>query len=115
VPLRDDWNYPLASAEDDCSAQIFYYPQNKEGIETHIKFLKSLNTNWNALSSDIEALLIEGEYGKFGLSIGIVKNAFEVPELETMDAFFNSASSYKTGSKIMVVVISSFDECKLKY
>jgi len=77
--------------------------------------LESLNTKWKALSSDIEALLSKGEFGEFGLSIGIVEKAFEVPQFQTIDAFFSFARSYEKGSKIMVVVVSSFDECKLKY
>lgn len=95
--------------------QVFYYSQNTENPENHVTFLSTLKSKWNTFSSDIENLLKTAGYGTFGLSIGIVKKAFEIPELEAVDTFFSSPSSYKKGSKIMVVVISSFEECKSKY
>ena len=74
-----------------------------------------MKSKWNTISSDIDSLLKTTGDGTFGLSIGIVQKAFEVPELEAVDTFFSSPSSYKKGSKIMVVVISSFEECKPRY
>lgn len=64
------------------------------------------------MKSELDALLQTFELGRFGLSVGEVKKPFEIPELVSADSFFANRDSYKKGSKFMVLVISSFDECK---
>ena len=113
VPLKDDWMSPLKSSEDECVVQLFYHPQeDKEPAEYKAYYSATLKTKWNLLNSEIQKMLKTSELGKFGISIGVVKKAFEVPSLEPIDSFFKSETSYIKGSKIMVVVISSFVECK---
>lgn len=114
VPLRNDWSSPLTSAKDDCSVIVFYHSQDLKSSVNNMEYSETLKTNWNTLCSDIEGLLETNEYGKYGLSVGILEKAFEVPELFTIDKFFSSSNSYQIGSKIMTLVVSSFEECKTK-
>ena len=48
----------------------------------------------------------------YGKSVGIVSVANNIPNLESLDPFFSTPDSYRKGKKFMIMVASSYDECK---
>lgn len=109
-------NTPLQNADEKCFVHLFYYSQpnpKERQTEKPLKFLSTLTSNWSSLHDEIDHFLTEQKYGDFGRSIGIVQKAHIYPKLVRLSTFFKDPESYKTGSKIMILIASSFDECKL--
>ena len=110
----DEWTTHLGSAEDDCFVQLFYYKQSEENekAQTDMKYVVTLSSKWSNLPAEIERVLKDGNYGVFGRSVGIISKTGDYPILKPLESFFSDPQSYKSASKITILVASSFDECK---
>jgi cytochrome c2 len=71
-----------------------------------------LNCRWSSLKTKINEVLTQQIRGHYGKSVGIMTESGVIPDLESLDSFFSAPNSYIKGSAFMIMVVSSFEECK---
>ena len=67
------------------------------------------------MATNIIEALAERNLGHYGKSVGILTNAGSIPDLESLDVYFNTPDSYRKGRALMIMVVSSFEERNIKY
>lgn len=115
MPLPLSLNPILTSSEDEAYTQLFFLPPFKKKVEDLIHLDSSgASTKWNVLQGRLMEILETNSLGSYGACIGIIKEANVLPVMEPMKKFFESGDSFKQGSKVNIIVVSVFKECKIR-
>jgi hypothetical protein len=65
------------------------------------------------MKTKITEVLTQQNRGHYGKSVGIMTESGVIPDLVSLDSFFSAPNSYRKGSAFMIMVVSSFEECKI--
>ena len=87
---------------------MFYQEQGSEIL----KFISSVKEEWTGLFKRIEKALIEADYGRFGISVGIIEKEGEIPQMHDASFFFSNPSYWKFVKLTMILVLKSNFERK---
>lgn len=110
-PIPEDCNEDLRDSSDECFMHLFYFDHKKEKKAENVKFKCSFRSPWSQLPETIESKLIEFDLGRFGISIGFLRETDAFPKLIPLKDAFKTTDN---GKRAMIAIASSFKECKIR-
>ncbi len=109
LPIPVDWNRALYDDETACYGHIFYYNPSLERRVEESTLLKSFAAPWSGVADLIQRELVDRNLGTFGISAGFLDGTSVFPKLNPLHKSFES---YKSGKMALIIIVSSFAECK---
>ena len=101
----------MGDISDECFMHLFYFDPKKEKKAENVEYKCSFHSPWSQIPEVIEAKLVELKLGKFGISIGFLRETDAFPKLIPLkDAF----GTIENGKASMIAIASSFKECKIR-
>lgn len=111
LPIPDALNRKLIDSKDICYGHLFYQNPEMDTEISNVRFMGSFSSPWNELTELIRTNLVDKNLGTFGISVGFLQADGDFPSLVPLNKD-KGFQSYETGRKAMVIIVSSFRECK---
>lgn len=106
-PLPNSINPKLEDIQHQFYSSIFY--KDEENVTTPLKTIKC---NISNLYEQIKRTLISNGHGEFCITLGIKNERDENPQLLPASKFFEKKIKLSNLRYMMVIIVSSAEECK---